>query len=121
MTRWEIIATDEYEEWEAGLNKKQKESITERVDRLQELGPTLGRPDADLIKGSKIQNLKELRISQNGSLRILFVFDPFRKAVLLIGGDKAKNSEWNKWYQRMVPIAEDIYERYLTQGKEEKR
>jgi hypothetical protein len=51
-----------------------------------------------------IANLKELRPGSRGrsEVRILFVFDPWRSAILLVAGDKA--GSWNKWYARMIPV-----------------
>ena len=75
----------------------------------------LGRPLVDTITNSKIANLKELRPGSRGrsKVRILFVFDPWRSAILLVAGDKAGN--WNKWYARMIPRAEQLYEIYLKE------
>ena len=47
------------------------------VDVLAEYGPTLDRPLADTLTGSKIANLKELRLRRT-MIRVLFVFDPWR-------------------------------------------
>lgn len=44
------------------------------------------------IKGSRHHNMKELRASEGGALRVLFAFDPRRQAILLLGGDKS--GEW---------------------------
>jgi len=33
--------------------------------------------------------MKELRTARGGSLRVLFLFDPRRHAILLFGGDKS--------------------------------
>lgn len=74
----------------------------------------MGRPLVDTIVGSKIQNLKELR---PGSVRILFVFDPWRSSVLLVAGDKA--GRWNAWYREAIPLAEDRYDRYLKERQAE--
>lgn len=41
--------------------------------------------------------MKELRAAKGGALRVLFVFDPRRMAILLLGGDKS--GEWNEWYE----------------------
>lgn len=46
-------------------------------------------------------------------IRILYVFDPTRNAVLLVAGDKA--GQWNAWYRRAIPLAEERYEQYLKQ------
>lgn len=65
----------------------------------------------DRIEGSRHQNMKELRASKDGALRMLFAFDPARRAVLLIGGDKT--GRWNEWYTRMIPVADDLFEAHL--------
>jgi hypothetical protein len=80
-------------------------------------GPNAGRPWVDTL-GGKLEhhNLKELRLPGT-NLRILFIFDPRRVAVLLIGGDKT--GQWEKWYRRAIPQAEEIYARHLAQLKKE--
>jgi hypothetical protein len=61
--------------------------------------------------------MKELRTQSDGRpLRTFFAFDPRRTAVLLIGGDKTGD---NRFYDRMVPIADDLYEAYLKEIEEE--
>jgi hypothetical protein len=64
----------------------------------------------DTIHGSVLANLKELR---PGSVRILFVFDPWRSSILLVAGDKA--GQWQKWYDEAIPLAEQRYQRYLSE------
>ena len=54
--------------------------------------------------------MKELR--PTSTIRILFAFDPKRVAILLIGGDK--RGSWNRWYDQMVPVADDLYDEHLT-------
>ena len=57
-------------------------------------GPQLGRPHADTLKGSKHANMKELRFeASDGEWRAAFAFDPERKAILLVAGDKSGGSE----------------------------
>ena len=67
--------------------------------------------------GSRHQNMKELRISKEGARRVLFIFDPLRQAVLLTGGDKT--GEWSEWYQRAIPQADELYDTYLRELREE--
>ena len=89
------------------------------MDVLSEYGPTLGRPLVDTLKTSAIANLKELRPRQT-TIRVLFVFDPWRLAILLIAGDKA--GQWRAWYERAIPQAEELYAVYLKErGEEEGR
>lgn len=61
--------------------------------------------------------MKELRASQDGALRVLFMFDPRRQVILLLGGDKS--GDWNAWYEGAVPMADDLYDKYLKELREE--
>ncbi len=74
---------------------------------------------ADRITDSSLRNLKELRPGSVGrtEIRILYVFDPERRAVLLVAGDKAGN--WSRWYRDAIKLAEDRYTRFLTTPPEE--
>jgi hypothetical protein len=47
----------------------------------------------------------------------LFVFDPWRSVILLVGGDKS--GDWNKWYHQAIPRAEELYAIYLKERAEE--
>jgi len=60
--------------------------------------------------------MKELR-PPDGNIRTLFAFDPRRMAILLIGGDKT--NEWAAWYERMIPIADRLYDEHLENLKRE--
>jgi hypothetical protein len=117
MPPWEVEFTNEFEEWFDILTEDQQEAVTNRVDMLAESGPGLGRPYVDTIVGSRLANLKELRCAQQGALRILFVFDPRRTAILLLGGDKT--GQWKVWYEIAIPLAEALYETYLKELRAE--
>lgn len=54
---------------------------------------------------------------QGGALRVLFMFDPRRQVILLLGGDKT--GEWSEWYHWAVPAADDLYDIYLDELQEE--
>jgi hypothetical protein len=60
--------------------------------------------------------MKELRPGSSGGteVRVLFVFDPERQAVLLVAGDKA--GQWRHWYDENIPLAEQRYQRWLDGG-----
>ena len=81
----------------------------------------LGRPLVDRIEDSKIHNLMELRPGSSGAkeVRILFVFDRARQAVLLVAGDKP--GQWNRRYDENIPVAEQRYERWLDEGHSTER
>lgn len=107
---WEVEGTDEFADWYSWLSDEEAESVDAAVEKLEELGPTLGRPLVDTISDAS-DHLKELR-PLGGNLRILFRFDPRRTAILLVGGDKT--NDWEGWYQRTIPLAESLYDDYLT-------
>ncbi len=113
---WEVELTDEAAEWFRTLESGDQEAIAAAIDLLQERGPALGRPAVDRIKGSRHNNMKELR-SFGAHLRVLFVFDPRRTAILLLGGDK--KGDWERWYDREIPRADDLYDTYLRELQEE--
>ncbi len=111
---WEVILLDEVEAWFLTLAKEdddQVDAVTAAIDMLAANGPTLGRPIVDRIKGSTQHNMKELRPSAT-SIRILFIFDPTRSAVLLVAGDKA--GDWKGWYEDNIPVAEERYDAWLA-------
>jgi hypothetical protein len=110
---WEVEYTDEFAVWWASLSDGQQADLNASVELLENHGPQLGRPHVDSIKGSKHSNMKELRTQSGGSpLRTFFVFDPRRTAILLIGGDKTGDG---RFYDRMVPIADKLYDTYLKE------
>jgi hypothetical protein len=95
----------------------QQEDVAVRVQLLEDFGPTLGRPTVDRINASAFQNMKELRCSSDGALRILFAFDPRRQAILLLGGNKTGN--WDAWYEEAIPKVDELYAQYLRDLRRE--
>lgn len=109
---WQIVFTDEFDEWFINLSQDEQDSILHGLGVLKQMGHTLGRPYVDTLKGSKLNNLKELRIQHHGKpYRLFFVFDPLRQAVMLCGGDKTGEKNF---YQTMMPLAQTIYQKYLN-------
>lgn len=100
-------------DWLALLDSDSRDQVVAALELLEGSGPQLGRPLADTVNGSRHRNLKELRPGSSGQteLRILFAFDPVRKAILLVAGDKAGN--WNRWYSKNIPIADDLFDDHL--------
>lgn len=113
---WEVEGTDEFASWFRDLDEEQRKAVVAAVDILAEVGPTLSRPLADTLSGSRIANLKELRVMRD-AIRILFVFDPRRTAILLLGGSKA--GLWTTWYEWAIPEAERLYRDHLETLRKE--
>jgi hypothetical protein len=107
----EVEVTDEFEAWFMDLTEKNAEAVARVVGLLEEKGVALGFPYSSDVKGSKA--LRELRVQSAGRpLRVFYAFDPLRRAVLLLGGDKAGSHE--RFYEKFVPRAEQAWIEYLA-------
>ena len=111
---YDVYFTAQAEDWLMALDDDDYDAIMARVELLEERGPGLGRPVVGSITGSRHPNMKELRA---GSMRALFAFDPLRQAIVLVGGDK--RDDWTGWYERNIPLADDLLDAHLAAlGKE---
>jgi hypothetical protein len=116
---WPVEFTDEFAHWWNGLDIDEQESIARVVRLLEQRGPSLGRPFADTVRGSRFAQMKELRIQHQGQpYRVLFAFDPRRTALLLIGGNKTGDP---RWYEKFVPVADEIFAAHLLSIEDEER
>jgi hypothetical protein len=107
LVAWNIETTAEFEAWSRSLSARERAALNRDLDALRLVGPSLGRPYADTVAGSRYSNMKELR---TGTLRSFFVFDPYRTAILLIGGEKRGDK---RFYSRMIALADKLYDAYL--------
>jgi hypothetical protein len=65
--------------------------------------------------------MKELRFdAADGVWRVAFAFDPKRKAILPVAGDKSGVSE-KKFYKRLIAKADDRVDAHLARLKQKKR
>ena len=88
-----------------------------RVLLLEERGPHLPFPYSCGVSGSRHSAMRELRVQHQGRpCRVLYIFDPRRVALLLLGGDKTGD---DRWYEKNVPLADQIYDNYLAEKEEE--
>jgi hypothetical protein len=114
---WNVEHTDEFAEWYHDLSEAQQDDLTAIALLLMEQGPQLPFPYSSGIKGSKHAHMRELRVQSRGRpLRVFYAFDPRRSAILLIGGDKTGDE---RFYQRMIPIADTLYDVYLEEIRKE--
>lgn len=110
--------TDEWTAWYQGLPEQQSERVDALVGLLWQEGPRLRRPHVGDIEGSRRDTLKELVVGGGDfEIRILFMFDPRRVPILLVGGDKA--GLWNDWYPDAIAEAEQLYDEHLEQLRKE--
>jgi hypothetical protein len=110
--------TDECRAWYRSLLDEQSERVDALVDLLWQKGPGLRRPYVGDVEGSHLDSLKELIVGGGGfEIRILFMFDPRRVPILLVGGDKT--GLWNEWYPDAIAEAERLYDQHLEQLRKE--
>jgi len=111
---WSVEGTGEFAAWYDTLTPAQQDTLAGRIELLEQQGPGLKRPTVGEIKSSRhAPRMKELRASKDGNLRVLFVFDPRRTAILLLGGDKT--GRWEEWYRTAIPEADRLYDEYLEE------
>jgi len=107
---WEVILVAEVTDWYLDMAPREKSALERCVGLLEDMGPALKFPYSSAIQGSRLA-MRELRYQHRGEpYRVLYAFDPRRRAVLLLGGCKGGD---DRWYARSVPIAENRYSEYL--------
>jgi hypothetical protein len=114
---WIVEATDEFSVWFLELGAGVQDDIDRVVGLLEAKGPQLPFPFSSGITGSRHGHLRELRVQSGGEpYRVFYAFDPRRTAILLIGGCKTGD---DRFYERMIPLADDLYDEYLAELRKE--
>ena len=108
---FEVEYTDEFADWWDTLGEDEQDSVDAAVELLEAFGPRLPFPHSSGVESSRHGHMRELRVQHRGRpLRVLYAFDPRRVAILLTGGDKTGD---RRWYDRVVPVADDLYDEHL--------
>ena len=119
-------------EWSVGLHgdfdlefgelpESVQDEILALMGLLRQFGPALGRPRVDTLNGSRHANMKELRFdAADGVWRVAFAFDPRRRAILLVGGDKPGSSE-KRFYKQLIKKADTRFAAHVERLEEEAR
>ena len=118
--------------WEAGfdpafdlefdaLPTTVQDELLAQAKLLEAFGAALGRPRVDTLNGSRHANMKELRFQADGGVwRVAFAFDPQRKAILLVAGDKSGVNE-RRFYRQLIKRADARFSMHLDRLKDERR
>lgn len=125
---WSVVFHDEFESEFDVLPVEVQNELYAEAGFVEMFGPETGRPHVDTLKASHYANMKELRFeAADGEWRVAFAFDPKRRAILLVAGEKTGGSE-AKFYRRLIAKADARYERHLEtlkaddkKAKEKKR
>jgi hypothetical protein len=119
--QWAVEMTDEFEPEFDALQEDVQTEILALSLVLEEFGPQLGRPRVDTLKGSRCANMKELRFSAaDGEWRVAFAFDPKRRAILLVAGDKSGGSG-KRFYRELIRKADERFDAHLARLKKERK
>ena len=98
-----------------------QDELLAQAKLLEVFGPALARPRVDTLKGSRHANMKELRFqADNGVWRVAFAFDPRRKAILLVAGDKSSVNE-RRFYRRLIEKADARFDAHLDRLRNERK
>jgi hypothetical protein len=110
---WEVVFHDAFHAEFLALPENTQDQMTSVLVALRAFGPRLSRPQTDTLKGSRFANMKELRVSARaGEWRIAYAFDPARRAILLVAGDKSGMSG-DLFYRRLIRVADKRFEQHL--------
>ena len=119
LMRWIIELGDEFEPEFDALHEDVQTEILALARLLQQFGPRLGRPRVDTLNSSRHANMKELRFSASGGeWRVAFAFDPKRRGILLLAGDKAGGSG-TRFYRELIRKADARFDAHLARLRKE--
>ena len=110
---WTVRFFEEFAVEVRAMPEAVQDELFTQLNLLEQIGPQLGRPRVDTLKGSDYANMKELRFeAADGVWRAAFAFDPKRNAIVLVAGDKSGVSE-RAFYKRLIAKADARYKRHL--------
>ena len=117
---WPIVFHPKFDREFEDLAESVQDELLAHLKLLQQFGPQLGRPRVDTLKGSRHNNMKELRFdAADGVWRFAFAFDPNRRAILLCGGDKSGVSE-KRFYRLLIDKADERFDAHVARIKSRK-
>ena len=118
---WEVGFDPAFDPEFDALPTTVQDELLAQAQLLEVFGPALGRPRVDTLNGSRYANMKELRFqADDGVWRVAFAFDPRRKAVLLVAGDKSGVNE-RRFYRQLIKRADARFNIHLDRLKDERR
>jgi len=121
VVQWDVEFHEDFEPEFDELPKAVQDEMLAHAKLLETFGPQLSRPRADTLNGSRHANMKELRFDADGGVwRMAFAFDPRRRAILLVCGDKSGGSE-QRFYQKLIRKADERFDAHLAELKKKDR
>jgi hypothetical protein len=110
---WEIIFHDEFLAEFRVLSRPVQEELIAFVQNIRERGPILGRPYVDTLEGlSPRQHEGAPLRCRWRRLGVAFAFDPERRAIVLVAGDKGGVAQ-RRFYHELIHIADQRFDKHL--------
>jgi hypothetical protein len=114
---WIVEFHDDFEPEFLAFEQPVQDALLAVAKLLTDYGPQLGRPYADTRNGSEYADMKELRFeASDGEWRAAFAFDPERRAILLVAGDKSGGSQ-KRFYKQLIAKADGRLSTHLKSLK----
>jgi hypothetical protein len=109
---WIVLFEKDFEREFDSLPPEVQDSLFAKASFLEEFGPELGRPYVDTLQGSDY--------AIDGVWRVAFAFDPLRRAILLVAGDKSGVSQ-KRFYQQLIKMADRRFTNHLNRLEAEEK
>lgn len=101
------------------MDAEQRLALIAAADALEKAGPAAGRPLVGTLDNPKHPNMKELRYDAHAGTQVwraAFAFDPQRRAIVLVAGDKQGEDE-QRFYAALLRKANRRYENHVARLK----
>lgn len=110
---WEVEFHRDFVPEFFALPESIQDEIAALAEKMRMIGPMMRRPATDTLGGSRFSNMKELRFEADGGVwRLAYAFDPTRKAILLVVGNKSGVSQ-KRFYRSLIRKADERFAEYL--------
>lgn len=110
---WTVVYHPAFDPEYDALSESVQDALVEALLVLSSIGPTLGGPYVDTLAGSRHANMKELRFTaDDGDWRVAFAFDPVRRAIVLVAGDKRGVAQ-GRFYKSLIAKADKRFGDHL--------
>jgi len=111
---WRVQIAEEFAPGLSELPMEVRRAILAHSRLLKEYGPQLGRPRVDTLNGSRHASMKEMRLgAAGGEWRVAFAFDPVRRAILPVAGDRSGGGG-RRFYRELTRRADGRFDRHLA-------
>lgn len=115
---WSVEVTDHFETWWNSLSEEEQVSVDGMIRVLETHGASLGSPYSSDVSRIRSAALRQLLVPHGGRwIRVLYVVDDLRRALVLLLGSMAAVDQ--KCPRVQIELAESIYANYVATRRDE--